>query len=229
MVFLYDGSYEGFLSAVFDAYAVRTADGALIRPVSDDMTFPLEDWRDVCCSAEKAERVTRKLRALDIAETVYDAWLSRDADIENNLLGVIALAIREGRSPMDRQYIDRVRAVTGAARRVRTEAHRFLQFVRFVKVENRRPALTDGKEPPGLYVADIEPEYDILPRLAGAFRISALLSAIRCGTRRSYTTRRAVGSSRSPKSWRRRFRATRSLNGCGAGILTPWPFPGGKI
>ena len=169
MVFLYDGSYEGFLSAVFDAYAVRTADGALIRPVSDDMTFPLEDWRDVCCSAEKAERVTRKLRALDIAETVYDAWLSRDADIENNLLGVIALAIREGRSPMDRQYIDRVRAVTGAARRVRTEAHRFLQFVRFVKVENRRPALTDGKEPPGLYVADIEPEYDILPRLAGHF------------------------------------------------------------
>ena len=32
MILIYDGSYEGFLSAVFDAYALRVADGALIRP-----------------------------------------------------------------------------------------------------------------------------------------------------------------------------------------------------
>lgn len=169
MILIYDGSYEGFLSTVFDAYALRVADGALIRPEGRDCVLPLEEWRDAARSAEKAERVTKKLHALGLAETVFDAWLSRDSEIENNLLGVIALAIREGNSPMERLYLDSVRAVAGAARRVRTEAHRFLQFVRFVKVESKRPALTDGGEAPGLYVADIEPEYDILPKIAGHF------------------------------------------------------------
>jgi len=59
--------------------------------------------------------------------------------------------------------------VVKAAGRVGNEAHRYLQFVRFVKIAPNQPALTDGTETPGLYVADIEPEYDILPKIAGHF------------------------------------------------------------
>lgn len=169
MVFLYDGTYEGFLTAVFDVYATKRQSEALICPTDSNASLPLDAWVETVSDGAKADRVAKRLIALEIAETVFDAWLSREEEIENRLLSVISLALREQTTPLQCLWHPDVRVVVKAAGRVGNEAHRYLQFVRFVKIAPNQPALTDGTEAPGLYVADIEPEYDILPKIAGHF------------------------------------------------------------
>ena len=161
MVFLYDGTYEGFLTAVFDVYATKRQSEALICPTDSNASLPLDAWVETVSDSAKADRVAKRLIALEIAETVFDAWLSREEEIENHLLSVVSLALREQTTPLQRLWHPDVRVVVKAAGRVGNEAHRYLQFVRFVKIAPNQPALTDGTETPGLYVADIEPEYDI--------------------------------------------------------------------
>ena len=57
-----------------------------------------------------------------------------------------------------------VKRTVFAARRVSNRAHRYLQFTRFVKchIKGDGTALS-------VYVADIEPQYDILHLIAGHF------------------------------------------------------------
>ncbi|MBR5520140.1 MAG: TIGR03915 family putative DNA repair protein [Clostridia bacterium] len=169
MVFLYDNTYEGFLTAVFAVYASKRHNEAYICPTDSNASLPLDAWVEVTSDSAQADRVVKRLIALELAEVVFDAWLSREEDIENHLLAVISLAIRENTTPMQRLWHPDVRVVAKAAGRVGNEAHRYLQFVRFVKVDSNRTMLTDGTDTPGLYVADIEPEYDILPKIASHF------------------------------------------------------------
>ena len=169
MVFLYDGTYSGFLSAVFDVYAYGQSRDALVCPTDTDAPLPLDAWVEVKTAEEHAERVVKRLIALEIAETVFDAWLSREEEVENHLLAVIRMAISENATPMQKLWHPDVRCVAKAASRVGNEAHRYLQFVRFVRVDRGAPCLTEHHPATGLYVADIEPEYDILPKIANHF------------------------------------------------------------
>ena len=166
MVLVYDGTYEGFLSAVFEAYALHIAGSAMISTEP-----PLDQWREVRSDRTRADRVTRKLAELRMAEPVFDAWLSREQGIENDLLAVIAMGLKDGYSPMRFLCEESVKRVSAAAHKVSCEAYHFLQFTRFVRAESvHEPTLkAAGTVAPGLYVADIEPQYDILPRLGGHF------------------------------------------------------------
>lgn len=170
MIFQYDGTYEGFLCTVFEIYAMHLANDAQIHPADGCLT--LEESRTVENQSGKADRVSQRLKQLGIASCIYDAWLSRKPDIENDLFAVIRLAIETGCSPMQARQRTCVRNVAAAAHLVRCETHRFLQFTRFVKVEREpeKPGLqVPGETKPGIYLADIEPAYDILLRIAPHF------------------------------------------------------------
>lgn len=159
MTLVYDGSYEGFLCTVFAAYQHRVTADADIRTDAVGMTLDEEIF--VPNQTEQADRVARKLHSLHLNEWIYDAWLSGADGIDNHLLAVIVLAIRLNGSPMGRRQMESVSRVAGAAKLVRNERYRFLEFTRFIHVGG------DGRE--GIYVADIEPEYDILVDLARHF------------------------------------------------------------
>lgn len=159
MTLIYDGSYEGFLCAVFAAYQHHVTVDADIRTEADGMT--LDEALDVCGQTDQADRVARKLHSLHLAEWIYDAWLSRADGIDNHLLAVIVLAIRLNGSPMGQRQMESVSRVAGAAKLVRNERYRFLEFTRFLHVGDHDRG--------GVYVADIEPEYDILVDLAQHF------------------------------------------------------------
>ncbi|MEO5501901.1 MAG: DNA metabolism protein, partial [Ginsengibacter sp.] len=59
---VYDGSFEGFLTAVFEVYEYKFHDPALS---SNNAPLPLFGQKHVVhTSSEKAERVLKKLRAL---------------------------------------------------------------------------------------------------------------------------------------------------------------------
>jgi len=153
--YLYDGSYDGFLSAVFLAY--REVESTLLRQKS--LPGPtLWDTVTVSADADKAQRVSAGMRRLSarLPRTVYSAWLSELPKVEDAILCTLRLGFSAECNPMTMRYDDHVRYVAECAQKVGSEAHRFLQFVRFSEVH-------------GVFVADVEPIYDILPLIGNHF------------------------------------------------------------
>lgn len=171
MTLIYDGSYEGFLCTVFAAYQHHVTANANIRTNADGMT--LEEEVSVSSQTDQADRVAHKLQCLKIAEWIYDAWISRAEGIDDHLLAVIVLAVQINGSPMGRRQMESVSRVAAAAKRVRDERYRFLEFTRFLRIcggDPKTAALTSlSNASVGIYVADIEPEYDILIDLVQHF------------------------------------------------------------
>ncbi len=162
MILLYDGTYDGLLCAIFDAYAKKLLGDVSIMSKTKLSSTP---FCEICVAENDsghADRVEKKLKNLGADMTVYQAWLSEEEGIEDCILKFIGIALNTGRNPSDRLYDADVKRVVFAARRVSGEAHRYLQFTRFVKASGQ-----EG-EPP-IYVADIEPLYDILVLIAEHF------------------------------------------------------------
>ena len=157
MLFIYDGTYEGYLSAVFRAYLMRVEGDCMIRKKS--FSLPLGRYTEVETSYEYSQRVAKKLLLLGMDKVLYKAWLTSEDGIDDAILLCINRAISCEYCVLNERNIPYVRWVCDAAVRTGAEAHRFMQFVRFVK----------ASETPAVYVADIEPQYYILPMLGNHF------------------------------------------------------------
>ena len=155
-VLRYDGTWEGFLSAVFEAFRRSGEDLTITRADAEPAgLFAIED---VPVNEKRALRVERGMDKLGpgAAETLYTAWLSEFEGIDDAILGYMRIGFEENIDPSIHALHPDVALVRKAARGVGWEAQRMRQFVRFVDVE-------------GIFVADIEPLYDILTLIAGHF------------------------------------------------------------
>ena len=160
MVLIYDGSYDGLLCAVFEIYDKRLLNSASIIS-GERRCIPFCECREVENKTAYADRVEKKLKSFDADMTVYRAWLSKEDGIEDCILHFIKTALETGKNPSGMLYDAEIKRTVFAARRVGSEAHRYLQFTRFVS--------TGFGEGGCVYVADIEPQYDILPMIAEHF------------------------------------------------------------
>jgi probable DNA metabolism protein len=179
----YDGTWEGLLTAVFDAYAGRLGDVYITQDAPG-----LFESRMVATDKTKAARVEAGLRKQggELLGTLYSAFLSC-LPVENHILGVMRKAFA-GKNPlanvvqgprMDRvpggetvDYADEdVRQVLYASRQTGMEINRFMGFVRFVEVDvdNGDAAVPTGSGVTLAYAADIAPGPDILERLGRHF------------------------------------------------------------
>ena len=157
MIWCYDDSYEGFLSAVFAVY--RAKDGDAFIQGHFEPQLGLMELRQVETSEEQAERVHQKLEDIseDLSKRMYRAWLSREEQIEQAILAYIRLAVEQNRDPFEQRYLATVSTVLQAEYRVAYDVHRHFQFIRFKRAGDT------------VYLADIEPQYDILLLLTGMF------------------------------------------------------------
>ena len=169
--YTYDGSFDGFLSVVFEA-ARR---GARRASVSPDEAPPQGGLFGavvaVETSAAHAARVARGLERRITAggvERLYHAFLSEDAGIEHRLLRLIDRVLREGGGALDDLRFPPALAAERLAARVRHEVHRMHAFVRFERRAGER------------YIAVARPEHNVLPLLEDHFaaRYPALRWAI---------------------------------------------------
>ncbi len=154
MIYLYDGSFEGFETAIFHAWRDGTAQ------IIDCMPGPsLFDVKVVATDEVASNRVEAGMSRLSpsMPSDVYRAWLSREDGIDDVLLGTIRVGFAKRCDPFAYRQDDCCRRAAEAERRVGLEQHRFLEFVRFAQIDEN------------VYVSDIEPSYDILPLIAGHF------------------------------------------------------------
>jgi probable DNA metabolism protein len=160
LVFVFDGTFDGLLSAVFDAYAQKRWPDAV---EAQEMLTPglFEDRVRIDTDAAKAARVWGALkthlganRQRQVALAFLAGCRGAATAIYRFLRDSLPAGGSRGRPPAD---LHAHLAVSRLAQQVSREAHRFKGFVRFSRVDEDQ------------YLALIEPRHDVLPLLQRHF------------------------------------------------------------
>jgi len=163
----YDSTFDGFLSAVFEIYRQHLDVTSFVAErayesegeASADLfaqPFHIET------SGESARRLRRAIvnaSSKDVLNLLETCFRSESAGIEMGILAYLrklfaGLEPNYGRNPTSLEMIPLITT----ARSVRLEVDKMLGVVRF------------NKAPDGMYIAEIEPKYDILELIVGHFR-----------------------------------------------------------
>lgn len=156
---LYDGTYEGWLTAVFDAYTHKLTD-VLFTGQAASTAELFGSTQTVDTDETKAERVLaglqKRLSAQGVA-ALYKTYLSDIEEPERVMWSFVRHVFENGHNVEEDYGHPAVWAVRQAAKRVRREAHRMQAFVRFKLTQDQ------------LYYAIIEPDCDVLPLISAHF------------------------------------------------------------
>jgi len=159
VTYLYDGSFEGYLTTVFEIYKrKKNPDG--IFTTHTYMPFFMEEKYEVSTSMDHAQRVLAGIEvkgSKDIAQKIYNVYLSEHPAMEMLLFRYIKLILEKG-SAIEHDYRQpEILKVKEINKQIHREVHRMHAFVRFQKT-------TDD-----LYYATIIPDFNVLPLIGEHF------------------------------------------------------------
>lgn len=157
--YIYDGSFEGMLTAIYEAYYRPEKPEKILRQDSiqesiftSSILIPTE--------GEKADKVygaiKEKISPMALRNVFY-AFLSEDEEAATKIYQYLRLGWRVGKRIDDYHAEDRVLALHQLSQKVSKEAHRMLGLLRFQKIEG------------DIYYAEIEPDHNITALLAPHF------------------------------------------------------------
>jgi len=157
---VYDGSFAGWLSAVFEVYERKLKE---VSVVGNDATqlLAFSEILHIITDSKKAERVYKGLQARlseGMLYNVYATFLSELEGIENVLLRFVRYVFDSSKNIESDFGNNDVLAVAQTGRKVWREKHRMEAFVRFRQMRD------------GLFYAGIEPDYNVLPLIAAHFK-----------------------------------------------------------
>lgn len=159
VVYLYDGSFEGMLTAVFTAFSKKEDPSAILPDQTVQPCFCTE-YRPISTEESKALRVANGVRRTmgQLAyEKIFTVYLSDDPAFGKTVLRYVRLGMQRGRTIHRMLTDDTVAAINKQADLVTREAHFFTEFARFSEREG------------GVYYAAIHPQYRILPLIVPHF------------------------------------------------------------
>ena len=159
-IYLFDGTMDGLLTAVFDAFAMHEQPETLL---TEGETLPLfcERTQTVHTDEEKARRVwtgLEKKLSREAMKLISVSWLSELKELNGHLFRYICKVFTAGKG-IERHFADPdVLAVTNIARRVLHEQLRMKQFIRFQKAKD------------GTYLGVVSPDHNVLPLIIDHFQ-----------------------------------------------------------
>lgn len=159
-IFIYDKSFEGLLTCVFDAYFRKTFPDRLLKK-NEPLPLFYEEAVEVCTASEKSARVwkslEKKLSSAALSNLTL-CWLSELPGIDERMFRYIRKTI-DAPVSVELNFGDEdVLEIARISRKVRFERTRMLQFIRFQKAVD------------GTYFAAIEPDYNVLPLAVNHFK-----------------------------------------------------------
>ena len=162
MVYSFDGTIDGLLTAVFEAFSLHEQPEALLSE-GDPMPLFCDRLYQVPTDEEKARRVWKGLEkrlSKEAIRMLYVSWLSELPELHTPLFRYICKVFRqpEGAPGIECNFADPdVLSVTNIARKVLHEGQRMKQFIRFQKAKD------------GTYLAVISPDHNVLPLITDHF------------------------------------------------------------
>lgn len=159
-ILTYDGTFDGFLTCVFQVYDLKLYQVTIQR--KDEAQASLfGNSEDIITDLEKADRVWKGVKKKTSAKgslRIYYSFLSEQQNVENLLLRYIQYALKSD-VPIDTDFgNDDILKVSQIAKSVGREKHRMEAFVRFKLTKDN------------LYFANIEPDFDVLPLISAHFK-----------------------------------------------------------
>ncbi len=165
LTLLYDGTFEGLMTAVFEAYTRRPMPASIAEEAGYQALFGERAFY-IAADMAKADRVTvgiRRSMGWEAYEKIWLAFLSEQPDRGRWIYDYIRLGFEQGRRIASLLTDDRVRIIDKWSHLVSLESSRLIQFVRFSRREG------------GLFYSRIQPAYDVtallMPHFAERFNI----------------------------------------------------------
>ena len=160
IVYIFDGTMDGLLTAVFDAFAMHEQPETLL---TEGEALPLfcERTQTVHTDEEKARRVwtgLEKKLSREAMKLISVSWLSELKELNGHLFRYICKVFNAGKG-IERHFADPdVLAVTNIALKVLHEQLRMKQFIRFQKAKD------------GTYLGVVSPDHNVLPLIIDHFQ-----------------------------------------------------------
>ena len=160
MTYIYDGTFDGFLTVVFDIYATKQSP---VQIISERLYQPgfFDTTAQIDTDAAKSERVWNGIVARSnkqVTRMIYLAFASELPDVEMILFGYLEKLFADTTRKFHKNMLDdHSFELYQISRKVGLEIHRFQGFVRFQETSD------------GLFFSAIEPDNDILTFLAPHF------------------------------------------------------------
>ena len=158
-VYVFDGTMDGLLTAVFDAFLLKEQPEQLLAE-GDVLPLFCDHTYHVTTDEEKAQRVwagLEKKLPCEALRLISVSWLSELRELNTPLFLYICKVFRQG--DISRNFADAdVLAVTNIARRVLHEQLRMKQFIRFQKAKD------------GTYLGVVSPDHNVLPTIIDHFQ-----------------------------------------------------------
>ncbi len=153
ILFRYDKTFEGLLTAVFDAYSRRTFPDALLEENDPGPLFVTEEYT-VVTDAERSGRVWRALERkvpVEVRNMLMYAWLSEEEGVDEILLRYMR-RVFDSKIQVQTDFADPdILRVKQLAQKVSQERMRLIEFTRFQKGGDNT------------YFAPVSPRYNALP------------------------------------------------------------------
>jgi probable DNA metabolism protein len=157
---IYDGSFEGFLSAIFEIYQ-RKLDIEKIFPVDRRVEDLFTDQLEVETNEQNAIRVMQGIRiksGVQISKSIYRCFLSEQEGIELKLYLLIKELLAGNIAYFKDFRKELINDLHRTLKMIRREVHRMHAFVRFQELKD------------GTFGAVIEPDFNVIPLLGSHFK-----------------------------------------------------------
>lgn len=160
MILLFDNTFDGFLTAVFDVYALKIAD-PLFYSQENYQPKLFEEVITVSFEEQKANRVRKKLEEILSKKGVNQLWkatLSEYDDVYQVLFSILSKTFQQQRNILTNYGDKDVLRLRNIIKEIGRERHRMTAFVRFEQTTN------------DIYTSIIEPDFNVLPLLVLHFK-----------------------------------------------------------
>lgn len=159
-LYIFDGSLEGLLTAVFECYQRKSR---VVKLVAAPLHVPdvFDSGFTAVSDREKGKRVWKglcKKLGKEWQFRFYKAFLSEQPEVYQHLFNFARYIIDQPAGASENFAHPDVLAVSQTAQKVHREKHRMEAFIRFQKTAD------------GIYYAHIEPDFDVLPLLPEHFQ-----------------------------------------------------------
>lgn len=157
--YIYDGTFEGLLTCIYEAYYRRENPDDIIPKEREDENFLVQRYY-IETNTEKASKVYKSIEekiSKEALKRVFYAYLSELPKSGIAILNYLRIGYKMGVNVDSNLSNDSVLAMDKINHKVGMERHRLLGLIRFKMLEN------------GILYSSVEPEHNIIGLLAPHF------------------------------------------------------------
>ncbi|WP_312298464.1 TIGR03915 family putative DNA repair protein [Chryseobacterium sp.] len=159
---LYDGSFDGLFTAVFEVFEYRYKDVEIKSRENFHQKNIFAEIHEVITQNTKSERVLNKLE-LSIGKSgihqLLKVFLSEDPEMENLILSAVKQSVKhQGENILENFADPDILKISKICKSVGRESHRMTAFVRFEKMQD------------GVFFSKTDPDFNVIPLIRKHFK-----------------------------------------------------------